>query len=64
MFHINIVDYDDTFDSYYGILHRYITLINTFADAPNSSKGDPSNIIPHTLLYLKHDFLPKFRLFK
>ena len=60
---MNIVDYDDPFESYYNILYKYVRLINTLEDDPNSSLGTSSNIIPQTL-YLKHDLLAKFRLFK
>lgn len=63
MFDMNIVDYDHPFESYYDILHKYVTLINTLEDDPDSSMGTSSNIIPQTL-YLKHDLLAKFRLFK
>ena len=63
MFDMNIVDYDDPFESYYNILYKYVRLINTLEDDPNSSLGTSSNIIPQTL-YLKHDLLAKFRLFK
>lgn len=63
MFDMNIVDYDHPFESYYDILHKYVALINTLEDDPDSSLGTSSNIIPQTL-YLKHDILAKFRLFK
>ena len=63
MFDMNIVDYDDPFESYYNILYKYVRLINTLEDDPNSSLGTSSNIIPQTL-YLKHYLLAKFRLFK
>ena len=36
MFNINIVDYDDPFESYYNILEKYVSLINTMPDDPNS----------------------------
>ena len=32
MFNINIVDYDDPFESYYNILEKYVSLINTMPD--------------------------------
>ena len=63
MFNINIVDYDDPFESYYNILEKYVSLINTMPDDPNSVMGTSANIIPQTL-YLKHELLAKFRLFK
>lgn len=63
MFNINIVDYDDTFESYYEILDKYVTLVNSMQDDPNSAMGTSSNIIPQTL-YMKHELLAKFRLFK
>lgn len=63
MFDINIVDYDDPFESYYNTLYKYVSLINTMQDDPESTMGTSSNIIPQTL-YLKHDLLAKFRFFK
>ncbi|MBD3590435.1 hypothetical protein [Bacteroides sp. GM023] len=63
MFNINIVDYDDPFESYYEILDKYVTLVNSMQDDPNSAMGTSSNIIPQTL-YMKHELLAKFRLFK
>ena len=63
MFNINIVDYDDPFESYYNILEKYVSLINTMPDDPSSVMGTSANIIPQTL-YLKHELLAKFRLFK
>ena len=63
MFNINIVDYDDPFESYYNILEKYVSLINTMPDDPNSVMGTSANIIPQTL-YLKQELLAKFRLFK
>lgn len=56
MFNINIVDYDDPFESYYNILEKYVSLINTMPDDPNSVMGTSANIIPQTL-YLKHELL-------
>ena len=35
MFNINIVDYDDPFESYYNILEKYVSLINTMPDDPD-----------------------------
>ena len=49
MFNINIVDYDDPFESYYNILEKYVSLINTMPDDPNSVMGTSANIIPQTL---------------
>ena len=46
MFNINIVDYDDPFESYYNILEKYVSLINTMPDDPNSVMGTSANIIP------------------
>ena len=63
MFNINIVDYDDPFESYNNILEKYVSLINTMPDDPSSVMGTSANIIPQTL-YLKHELLAKFRLFK
>ena len=63
MFDINIVDYDDPFESYYNILYKYASLINTMQDDPESTMGTSSNIIPQTF-YLKYDLLAKFRVFK
>lgn len=63
MFNINIVDYDDPFESYYEILDKYVKLVNSMQDDPNSAMGTSSNIIPQTL-YMKHELLAKFRLFK
>lgn len=63
MFNINIVDYDNPFESYYNILEKYVSLINMMPDDPNSVMGTSANIIPQTL-YLKHELLAKFRLFK
>ena len=63
MFDINIVDYDDPFESYYNTLYKYVSLINTMQDDPESAMGTSSNIIPQTL-YLKHNLLAKFRFFK
>ena len=63
MFNINIVDYDDPFESYYNILEKYVSLISMMPDDPNSVMGTSANIIPQTL-YLKHELLAKFRLFK
>lgn len=63
MFDINIVDYDDPFESYYNILYKYASLINTMQDDPESTMGTSSNIIPQTF-YLKYDLLAKFRFFK
>lgn len=56
-------NYDDPFESYYNILEKYVSLINTMPDDPNSVMGTSANIIPQTL-YLKHELLAKFRLFK
>ena len=56
MFNINIVDYDEAFESYYNILEKYVSLINTMPDDPNSVMGTSANIIPQTL-YLKHELL-------
>ena len=40
MFDMNIVDYDDPFESYYNILYKYVRLINTLEDDPNAAFGE------------------------
>lgn len=42
MFNINIVDYDDPFESYYNILEKYVSLINTMPDYNRQIKKFPT----------------------
>ncbi len=63
VFDINVVQHDNPFDSYYSIIDRYVKIFEILKDDPTSEMGTSSNIIPQTL-YLKHDHLSKFRLFK
>lgn len=63
VFDMNIVDYDDPFESYYNILFKYTKLFQTLQEDETSVIGASSNIIPQTL-YLKHELLAKFRFFK
>lgn len=63
VFDMNVVNHDDPFETYYTILNKYTKLLYTMQDDPTSTLGTSSNVIPQTL-YLKHDILSKFRLFK
>lgn len=63
VFDMNVVNHNDPFETYYTILNKYTKLLYTMRDDPTSTLGTSSNVIPQTL-YLKHDILSKFRLFK
>ena len=63
VFDLNVVDHDDPFNAYFTILSRYVKIFRAFQDDPTTALGTSSNTIPQTL-YLKHDLLSKFRLFK
>lgn len=63
VFDMNVVNHDDPFETYFTILSKYTQMLHTLQEDPNSSMGTSSNVIPQTL-YLKHDILSKFRLFK
>ncbi len=63
VFDMNVVHHDNPFDSYYSIIDKYVRIFQLLKDDPTSEMGTSSNIIPQTL-YLKHDILSKFRLFK
>ncbi|MCD7925864.1 MAG: hypothetical protein LUI85_14715 [Bacteroides sp.] len=63
VFDMNVMAYEDPFDSYCAIMEKYIPGFEGLKDGPASEMGASSNVIPQTL-YLKHDNLSKFRLFK
>ena len=63
VFDLNVVDHDDPFNAYFTILSRYVKIFRAFQDDPTTALGTSSNTIPQ-ILYLKHDLLSKFRLFK
>ena len=63
VFDMNIVDYQNPFETYFTILDRYVKLFHTIKGDTSSEMGTSSNIIPLTLS-MKHDILSKFRLFK
>ena len=63
VFDMNVVHHDDPFETYYEIINKYIGLLKNMGDDVTSELATSSNMLPQTL-YLKHDILSKFRLFK
>jgi hypothetical protein len=63
VFDMNVVHHDDPFETYYEIINKYIGLLKNMGDDVTSELATSSNMLPQTL-YLKHDVLSKFRLFK
>lgn len=63
VFDINGVNPAHPFDTYYAMIDRYAGIFQCIKDDPSSEMGTASNIIPQAL-YLKHDVLSKFRLYK
>ena len=63
VFDMNVVHHSNPFETYYDIINKYTELLKSIEDDPISELATSSNTIPQTL-YLKHDILSKFRLFK
>ena len=63
MFDINVVDHNEPFETYYDFLNKHVKLFHTLREDTSAVLGTASNVIPQTL-YLKHELLAKFRLFK
>ena len=63
VFDMNIVGSNKPLETYYSILEKQVELFHAVEEDENSEIGTSSNIIPQTL-YLKHELLAKFRLFK
>lgn len=63
VFDMNVVHHTDPFETYYNIISKYSDLLKKMVDDPNAELATSSNILPQTL-YLRHDILSKFRLFK
>lgn len=63
VFDMNVVHHEDPFETYYNIINKYTDLLNSMEEDPTSELATSSNIIPQTL-YLRHNILSKFRLFK
>lgn len=63
VFDMNVVHHTDPFETYYNIINKYSDLLKSMANDPKSELATSSNILPQTL-YLRHDILSKFRLFK
>lgn len=53
VFDMNIVDYQNPFETYFTILDRYVKLFHTIKGDTSSEMGTSSNIIPLTLS-MKH----------
>lgn len=63
VFDMNVVHHDNPFDTYHNILSKYTDLLRSMKEDPDAEMATSSNIIPQTL-YIRHDILSKFRLFK
>lgn len=63
VFDMNVVHHNNPFDTYHDILSKYTELLRGMKDDPEAELATSSNIIPQTL-YIRHDILSKFRLFK
>ncbi|MCD8184512.1 MAG: hypothetical protein LUE99_17220 [Bacteroides sp.] len=63
VFDVNILDYNNPFDTYRSILEKDVKIFHAIKEDPTSEIGTSSNIIPQTLS-LKYDSLSKFRLYK
>lgn len=63
VFDMNVVHHKNPFDTYHNILSKYTDLLRSMKEDPDAEMATSSNIIPQTL-YIRHDILSKFRLFK
>lgn len=53
----------ERFETYHDILTKYVDAFDNIREDPTTEMATSSNILPQAL-YLKHDVLSKFRLFK
>ena len=63
VFDLNVVHHTNTFETYHDILTKYVDAFDNIREDPTTEMATSSNILPQAL-YLKHDVLSKFRLFK
>ena len=63
VFDLNVVHHTNTFETYHDILTKYVDAFDNIREDPTTEMATSSNILPQAL-YLKHDALSKFRLFK
>ena len=63
VFDLNVVHHTNTFETYHDILTKYVNAFDNIREDPTTEMATSSNILPQAL-YLKHDVLSKFRLFK
>lgn len=63
VFDMNVVHHKNPFETYHNILGKYTELLRGMKNDPDAELATSSNIIPQTL-YIRHDILSKFRLFK